>query len=68
METDFEEGLRSAGISFDLHYKDIIGTPDFVVRPLKIAIFCDSGFFHGYKWDERGKNEIKSNRDFWIKK
>jgi DNA (cytosine-5)-methyltransferase 1 len=68
METAFEEGLRSAGIIFDQHCRDIIGTPDFVIRPLKIAIFCDSSFFHGYKWEEKGKAEIKSNKDFWIKK
>lgn len=30
-------------------------------------MFCDSEFWHGYDWDNR-KNDIKSNRDFWIAK
>ena len=34
---------------------------------MKIAIFCDSEFWHGFEWETR-KSDIKSNRDFWIKK
>ena len=34
---------------------------------MKIAVFCDSEFWHGYNWDER-KKDFKSNRDFWIPK
>ena len=33
----------------------------------KIAIFCDSEFWHGYDWDHR-KYDIKSNQEFWINK
>ena len=33
----------------------------------KIAIFCDSEFWHGYDWDHR-KEDIKSNKEFWIPK
>ena len=32
-----------------------------------MAVFCDSEFWHGYDW-ERRKNDIKSNRDFWVGK
>ena len=41
--------------------------PDFVFKGLKIAVFCDSEFWHGKNWAER-KNDFKSNRDFWIPK
>ena len=33
----------------------------------KVAVFCDSEFWHGYDWEHR-KSDFKSNRDFWIPK
>ena len=45
----------------------IFGKPDIVFKSLKIAIFCDSDFWHGKDWQIK-KHEIKSNRDFWYKK
>ena len=30
-------------------------------------MFVDSEFWHGFDWDKR-KNDIKTNRDFWIPK
>jgi len=43
------------------------GKPDIVFRGSKVAVFCDSEFWHGYDWEHR-KNDIKTNRDFWINK
>lgn len=54
-------------VSEELHR--ITGKPDIVLTKYKIAIFCDSEFFHGKDWEvlkpqlEKGKNA-----DFWIKK
>lgn len=45
----------------------ITGKPDIVFKGKKVVVFCDSDFFHGYDWENR-KNDIKSNRDFWISK
>lgn len=45
----------------------IYGRPDIVFLSKKIAIFVDSEFWHGYNWAIK-KNEIKSNREFWISK
>ena len=45
----------------------VLGKPDFVFKARKVAVFCDSEFWHGYDW-ENAKNELKSNRDFWILK
>lgn len=59
--------LESTGYSFEKSPKDILGKPDIVFRKEKVAVFCDSEFWHGYKWKER-KKEIKSNRDFWLAK
>ena len=66
LEARLEEILKSVDVKFDKHL-DITGKPDFAISELKIAIFADSDFWHGYNWDEK-KNEIKTNREFWYKK
>lgn len=47
--------------------KTVFGKPDFVFKKLKVAVFCDSEFWHGKDWNIR-KNDFKSNKDFWITK
>lgn len=59
--------LRDRGINYLRSNKKIFGKPDFIVRNYKIAIFCDSEFFHGKDWEVR-KHKIKTNVDFWHKK
>lgn len=45
----------------------VFGKPDIVFKIKKVAVFCDSEFWHGYNWEER-KQDFKSNRQFWIPK
>ena len=45
----------------------IYGKPDIVFISKKIAVFCDSEFWHGYNWEER-KKDFKSHQEFWIPK
>ena len=45
----------------------IYGNPDIAFIGLKIAVFCDSEFWHGYDWENR-KQDFKSNQEFWIPK
>lgn len=59
--------LWSRGFRYRKNCKDIFGKPDIVFKKLKIAVFCDSEFWHGYNWEQR-KNDFKTNRDFWIPK
>lgn len=59
--------LWRRGLRYRKNVKSITGCPDIVFNGLKIAVFCDSEFWHGFDWDNR-KNDIKSNRDFWLKK
>jgi DNA mismatch endonuclease Vsr len=59
--------LWARGLRYRKNAKDIVGKPDIVFKSKKVAVFCDSEFWHGYNWDVR-KNDIKSNRDFWIPK
>jgi DNA mismatch endonuclease Vsr len=49
------------------YYGRIYGKPDVVLISKKVAIFCDSEFWHGRNWSLR-KYDIKSNRDFWYPK
>ena len=72
-DTSIELLLRKAlwhkGYRYRKNYKALPGSPDIVLTKYKIAIFCDSEFFHGKNWEilklrlEKGKNP-----DFWIKK
>ena len=55
------------GVRYRKNVKKIISKPDIAFIGKRIAVFCDSEFWHGYDWD-RQKETIKSNRDFWLKK
>lgn len=59
--------LWSRGIRYRKNIKFVYGHPDIAFIKKKVAVFCDSEFWHGFDWEDR-KNEIKSNRDFWIPK
>lgn len=59
--------LWSRGLRYRKNVKYIYGKPDIAFIGKKIAVFCDSEFWHGYDWENK-QNEIKSNRDFWISK
>ena len=56
-------------ISFNMrkNVNRIFGKPDIAFIGKKIAVFCDSEFWHGYDWDHKSQ-EIKSRREFWIPK
>ena len=72
-DTSIELLLRKAlwhkDYRYRKNYKALPGSPDIVLTKYKIAIFCDSEFFHGKDWEilklrlEKGKNP-----GFWIKK
>lgn len=72
-DTSIEVTLRKAlwkkGYRYRKNYKALPGRPDVALTKYKIAIFCDSEFFHGKDWEvlkpklERGKNP-----DYWVPK
>lgn len=72
-DTGIEKKLRKAlwkkGYRYRKNYKELPGKPDIVLTKYKIAIFCDSEFFHGKDWDklkvQLGKGK---NSNFWIDK
>lgn len=59
--------LWSRGLRYRKNVNRIFGKPDIVFVGKKIAIFCDSEFWHGYNWEER-KRDFKSHQEFWIPK
>ena len=59
--------LWNRGLRYKKNVKTIFGKPDIVFKGKKIAVFCDSEFWHGFDWENR-KDQIKSRRDFWIPK
>ena len=67
IEMLLRKALWDKGIRYRKNYKKLLGKPDIAITKYKIAIFCDSEFWHGYNWDEK-KNEIKSNQEFWYHK
>lgn len=59
--------LWSHGLRYRKNVNRIYGKPDIVFIGKKIAVFCDSEFWHGYNWEER-KKDFKSHQEFWIPK
>lgn len=67
IENVLAKAMWERGIRYRRNVKDIFGKPDFALKKYKLAIFCDSEFWHGKDWDSK-KKEIKSNKEFWINK
>lgn len=72
-DTEIEIKLRKAlwkkGIRYRKNYKSLPGKPDIAITKYRIAVFCDSEFFHGMDWDEQQERLKKSNNSgYWLKK
>lgn len=59
--------LWSRGLRYRKNVKSIFGKPDIAFIGKKVAVFCDSEFWHGYAW-EIYRDDFQTNRDFWIPK
>lgn len=67
IEVALRRELWARGLRYRKNVTRILGKPDIAFIGRKIAIFCDSEFWHGYDWENK-KKEIKSNQEFWIAK
>ena len=67
IEVLLRKELWFRGIRYRKNVNRIYGKPDIVFIGKKIAVFCDSEFWHGYNWEER-KKDFKSHQEFWIPK
>ena len=56
--------LRKRKIRFKKHYKLAAGTPDIALPQMKIAVFIDGDFWHGYRYPSwKGKIKLRFWRD-----
>ena len=68
VEVLLRKRLWHDGYLYRKNYKKLPGSPDIAITKYKLALFCDSEFFHGKDWDklkvrlERGKNP-----QYWIR-
>ena len=66
-DTSIEVRLRTAlwaeGIRYRKNVKTLPGKPDIVIAKHKIAIFCDSSFWHGRNFD--AEKPVGTNHDYW---
>ena len=61
--------LWSRGYRYRKNVSNLPGKPDIVLTKYKIAIFCDSEFFHGKDWKILKEQLLSGkNSEFWIKK
>ena len=67
MERCLASAMWKAGLRYRKQYP-VTGRPDFAFPRAKIAVFCDSEFWHGYDWNEVKRVEFHTNRDFWVSK
>jgi DNA mismatch endonuclease vsr len=67
IEIKLRKELWRRGLRYRKNVKTITGKPDIVFQRKKVAVFCDSEFWHGYDWEHRNL-EIKSRREFWVPK
>ena len=69
IEVLLRKALWAKGYRYRKNYKNLPGKPDIALTKYKIAIFCDSEFFHGKDWGVlKPKLEKGNNSDFWISK
>ena len=70
-DSEIEQILRkelwARGLRYRKNVKTVFGKPDIAFIGKKIAVFCDSEFWHGYAW-EIYQEDFRSNQSFWISK
>lgn len=71
-DTSIEIVLRKRlwhdGYRYRKNYKKLPGSPDIAITKYKIAVFCDSEFFHGKDWKLlKSRLEHGKNPQYWIR-
>ena len=69
IELKLRKALWKKGYRYRKNFKGLPGKPDIAITKYKIAIFCDSEFFHGKDWEVlRPRLEKGNNSEYWIGK
>jgi DNA mismatch endonuclease, patch repair protein len=65
LDLKMEKALSEAGVEFRMYPKEF-GNPDFLVGN-RVAIFCDSSFWHGRNWPALRKQLLNGSRpEYWV--
>lgn len=67
IEVKLRKELWHRGYRYRKNCKKVLGKPDICFIGKKIAIFCDSEYWHG-KYLTEGKYIPKTNAEYWIPK
>lgn len=69
IEVCLRKALWNKGYRYRKNYNRLPGKPDIVLMKHKIAIFCDSEFFHGKNWEVvKPRLETGNNAEYWVTK
>lgn len=69
IEVKLRKALWAKGYRYRKNDKRLPGKPDIVLTKYKIAIFCDSEFFHGKDWEILRPQLLRGhNGEYWEKK
>ena len=63
IEVSLRKALWAKDYRYRKNYAALPGKPDIALTKYKIAVFCDSEFFHGKDWDESLLPQIQRGRD-----
>lgn len=61
------KALWAKGYRYRKNDNSVLGSPDITFKRHKIAIFCDSEFWHGKDWDVL-KQRLNTNSSYWHSK
>lgn len=69
IEVKLRKALWNKGYRYRKNYSKLPGKPDIALIKYKIAIFCDSEFFHGKDWEVlKPRLERGDNSQYWVSK
>ena len=69
IEVKLRKALWNKGYRYRKNYGNLPGKPDIALTKYKIAIFCESEFFHGKDWEVlKPRLEKSNNSQYWISK
>lgn len=71
-ELALRKELWRRGLRYRANVRALPGTPDIVFSRVRLAVFCDGDFWHGYNWTLRGygslEEELKRYSKPWAEK
>lgn len=69
IEVKLRKALWSRGYRYRKNYNELPGKPDIAIVKYRIAIFCDSEFFHGKDWEIlKSRLQKGDNAEYWLPK